>query len=137
MKKSKNIFRTIVAFCLVIVIMAPMCIPASARASDYLALYYGSVSKEGNTVYVDFGVTGTRTWENIGALTIYVYKVNGTLVKVFRHETTPGMLGHNTGFQAGYVSFVGEANAHYKAYISVYAGPGDDGDNRWFWAYEE
>lgn len=135
-RKSKKLLRLITAICLMCMLVAALSTVAYARASYYLSSYSGCVSKEGNTVYVDFNVCGTHAWENIGALSIRVYKEDGTWVKTFLHESTPGMLSHNTAFGSGYVSFTGNANTRYKAYICAYAGPGDDGDSRYFWVFE-
>lgn len=136
----KNRTNRYVRFLTVLVLAAamivPMCVPASARASYYLASYGGSVSKSGSTVYVSFAVTGTGTMDDIGALSITVYKEDDTWVKTFRYDTTSGMLDHNTGFHAGTVSFTGNANTTYKAYVGVYAGKNGGGDNRYFWVYE-
>lgn len=134
--KMNHYMRFLTVLVLSITMIVPMCIPAFARASDYLASYGGSVSKSGSTVYVNFSVMGTGTMEDIGALSIKVYKEDGTWVKTFRHDTTSGILGHNTGFKAGTVSFTGNANTTYKAYVGVYAGKNGGGDTRYFWVYE-
>lgn len=136
LNRTNKLRRLLVVICTICLLISAISITAFARASDYLSRYSGYVSKVGNTIYVDFDVCGTRAWENIGALTINVYKTDGTLVKTFRHEATPGMLSHNTAFGSGYVSFTGDANTHYKAYICAYAGPDDGGDSRYFWVFE-
>lgn len=137
MKNSMNHYvRLLTVLVLAAVMVVPMCIPVLARASDYLANYGGSVSKSGSTVYVSFSVSGTGPMDDIGALSIKVYKEDGTWVKTFLHESTSGMLGHNTYFKAGTVSFTGNANTTYKAYVGVYAGKNGGGDNRYFWVYE-
>lgn len=137
MKNRVNHYvRFLTVLVLAVAMVVPMCIPASARASYYLASFGGSVSKSGSTVYVSFFVTGTGTMEDIGALSITVYKEDGTWVKTFQHDTTSGMLGHNTGFKSGTVSFTGNANTTYKANVGVYAGKNGGGDNRYFWVYE-
>lgn len=134
--RMKRMVRFLVVLTLVVAMIIPMCIPAYARASNYLMSYGGSVSKSGSTVYVSFFVTGTGTMDDIGALSIKVYKEDGTWVKSFLHESTSGMLGHNTGFKSCTVSFTGNANTTYKAYVGVYAGKNGGSDTRYFWVYE-
>lgn len=132
----KNALRFVVVAALIVAMIIPMSVPAFARASDYLMSYGGSVYKSGSTVYVSFSVTGNGTMDDIGALSIMVYKEDGTWVKTFLHNTTPGMLAHNTGFHAYTVSFTGDANTTYKANVGIYAGKGGTGDNRYLWVYE-
>lgn len=132
----KNIVRFFIVLTLVTVMIIPMCVPAFARASDYLMSYGGSVCKSGSTVYVNFSVMGTGTMDDIGALSITVYKKDGTWVDTFQHNTTSGMIDHNTGFHAGTVSFTGDANTTYKAYVGVYAGKNGGSDTRYYWVYE-
>lgn len=134
--KMNHYMRFLTMLILIVAMIVPMCVPAFARASDYIASFGGSVCKSGSTVYVNFYVTGTRTMEDIGALSIMVYKEDGTWVKTFLHESTSGMIDHNTGFHAGTVSFTGNANTTYKAYVGIYAGKNGGGDNRYFWVYE-
>lgn len=134
--RMRNIVRFFVVLTLVAAMIIPMCVPAFARASDYLLSYGGFVSKSGSTVSVSFSVSGTGTMDDIGALSIKVYKEDGTWVKTFLHNTTSGMLAHNTSFHAGTVSFTGDANTTYKAYVGFYAGKNGGGDNRYLWVYE-
>lgn len=137
---QQKFVRQIFISALVVLILISMSVPAFARASDYLVSYGGSVYKSDSTVYVSFAVTGTSTMDDIGALSIMVYESSDgehySLKSTFRHEATSGMLAHNTGFKAGTISFAGSVNKTYKAYICVYAGKNNDGDSRWFWAYE-
>lgn len=132
----KNALRFVVVAALIVAMIIPMSVPAFARASDYLMSYGGSVYKSGSTVYVNFSVTGNGTMDDIGALSIMVYKADGTWVKTFLHESTSGMMAHNTYFHAGTVSFTGNANTTYKAYVGVYAGKNGGSDSRYFWVYE-
>lgn len=132
----KNIVRFFAVFTLITAMIIPMCVPAFARASDYLMSFGGSVYNSGSTVYVSFFVTGAGTMEDIGALSITVYKEDGTWVKTFQHDTTSGMIDHNTGFHAGTVSFTGDANTTYKANVGIYAGKNGGSDTRYFWVYE-
>lgn len=134
--RMKHTVRFFAVLTLVVAMIIPMCIPAYARASNYLMSYGGSVSKSGSTVTIGFYVTGAGTMDDIGALSITVYKEDGTWVKTFQHDTTSGMLGHNTYFKSGTVSFTGDANTTYKANVGVYAGKNGGGDNRYYWVYE-
>lgn len=143
---AKRILRGLVALCLICVLFTPTVAFAAVRppiepqASDYLAGYYGYVSKSGNTIQPVFGVSGTGMMEKIGATEIYLYEstdgVNYTMVKSFRHANYSNMMAYNTSGHASYMSYSGNANYTYKAYICVFAGRNGGGDARYFWAYQ-
>lgn len=142
----KRIFRYIAALCLICVLITPNVVfaavrpPVEPQASDYLSTYHGYVSKSGNTIQPVFSVTGTGRMENIGAYSIHLYEsqdgTNYTLVKTFVHENYSNMMAHNTSAHASYMSYSGNANYTYKAYICVFAGRNGGGDARYFWGYE-
>lgn len=143
---TARIFRGIIALCLICVLFIPTVAfaavkpPVSPQASDYLAGYYGYVSKSGNTIQPVFSVSGTGRMENIGAYSIYLYEsrdgTNYTLVKTFNYESYSNMMAYNTSSHASYLSYSGNANYTYKAYICVFAGRNGGGDARYFWGYE-
>ena len=138
-QRKHAFFRTI-AFLLVIVLVVPMGVSASAqpRASYYLSSYNAYVYLPGNgEVRVYFNVQGTDDMDELGALSIYIYEstdgTNWTWKDTFKHNTTPGMLGYNDYLYASHVTYNGVAGRYYKAYVCVWAGKDGDGDTRYFW----
>lgn len=143
---TARVFRGIIALCLICILFTPTVAfaairpPIEPQASDYLAGYYGYVSKSGNTIQPVFSVSGTGVMENIGAYSIHLYEsqdgTNYNLVKTFVHENYSNMMAHNTSHHSGYLTYYGNANCTYKAYICVFAGKNGGGDARYFWAYQ-
>lgn len=137
--KSNNFAIRIIAFILVITLVAP--IGASAvqpRASDYLSAYSAYIYLPGDgEVRVYFNVQGTRTMDELGALSIAIYEstdgTNWSWKKTFTHDSTSGMLGYNDFYHSGYVSYNGVAGRYYKAYVCIWAGKDGDGDTRYFY----
>lgn len=141
-KRSVSI-RTL-AILLVLVLVVPMSAAAvvQPRASAYLSSYNAYVYLPGDgEVRVYFNVEGTRTMDEIGALTIKIYECSTnssnlddwTWKKTFKHDTTSGMLGYDDFYHSGYVSYDGTAGKYYKAYVCVWAGIDGAGDTRYFW----
>ncbi len=143
--KKNRFFRCLVALCLICAMMAPVCAsaavipPANPQASYYLAGYRGYITRSGNTVQVTFSVTGTNTMDDIGVLSIKLYEStdgnNYYWVKTFQHDTTSGMLGHNTSYKSGTVNYSGYASRYYMADICFYAGDSTGHDTRYYITY--
>lgn len=76
--------------------------------------------------------------DEIGALNIKVYESTDneswTLVKTFKHNTTPGMLGADKIYYSSYVEYAGTIGRYYKAYVCLWAGKDGDGDTRYMWS---
>lgn len=138
--------KKIIAVSLVLFITSAMVVPVHADTKDlvqpfsspYLSNYSGSVYAAGNgVVQVWYDVTGTRTLQDIGSLSILLYESMDNTdfywVETFRHINNPIMLGHNTGFYSSHVSYNGVVGRYYKAYIGIYGGDGTNGTNRYFW----
>lgn len=110
----------------------------SPRASDYLAAYTAYIcAMGGGDLEIWFEITGTRTWADIGALTIYLYEStdnsNFYWVKTFQFTEYENMLWHDSFFCMDHVDYEGIPGRYYKAYVQVWAGPEDTGDTRYFW----
>lgn len=141
----KRFFASIVSFCLICAMAVPSVAfaavnpPAETHASDYIAGYFGYISKSGNTIQPVFSVSGTGMMEEIGATQLYLYEstdgVNYNMVKSYRHSNYSNMLAYNTSYHGGYMTYEGNANYYYKAYVCVYAGRNGGGDARYFWIY--
>lgn len=109
-----------------------------ARASLYLDSYSAYPYAAGaGKVQIWFSVTGTRTMDDIGALTIQVYEStdnsNWTWVQSYSNANYPRMLGHDTVYYSGHVDYQGRTGRYYKAYVCIWAGKDGGGDNRYFW----
>ena len=143
-RKNSRFLVKIIALILVISMCAPIGAKAAApetaepRASAYLMAYTAYIcAMGGGNLEIWFDVTGTGTWADIGAVTIYLYEStdnqNWYWVETFLYEDYDGMLEHNTYFCMNYVPYEGVPGRYYKAYVQVWAGPEDGGDTRYFW----
>ena len=56
-----------------------------------------------------------------------------TTVKTFTKSGTPSLMGYNTDYHSGHVTYQGVAGRYYKAYVCVWGGDNGAGDNRYFW----
>lgn len=141
----KRLFTSIVTFCLICAMNVPTVAfaavnpPADTHASNYIAGYFGYIAKSGNTIQPVFSVSGTGMMEEIGATEIYLYEsvdgVNYSMVKSYRDSNYPNMIAFNTSGHASYMTYEGNANYYYKAYVCVFACRNGGGDARYFWIY--
>ena len=111
---------------------------AALEASDYLSYYNAYITKNGNTIKVNFQVQGTRVMDKVGVTEIYLYEktsTNGswTLVKTYLY-TNPlyadAMMDTNISYKDDYVSYSGNSSYQYKAYVTVYAEKDGGSDSR-------
>ena len=134
----------IVSFILILALLSPIqafaAVPdiAEPMASDYLAGYGAYIHPVGSyDIQIWWNVIGTGGMADIGVLTIHLYKstdnVNWTWVKTFTHDVYPHMLDHNTGQGINRVTYFGDSACYYKAYVTIYAGDGTNGDSRYIW----
>lgn len=142
--KKRSHFLRIVAFCLAVIMAAPIYAsaaaiqPAQTRASDYLTSYQAYTYCAGTgKMQVWFDVTGVNYMDDIGALSIYLYEStdnsNWTQVKYFSHAVYTDMLGHDKIYYASHVDYQGVIGRYYKAYVCIWAGKDGGGDTRYFW----
>ena len=107
-------------------------------ASDYLIDYTAYICAMGEgDLEIWWEVTGTRTWADIGVLTVYLYEStdnsNFYRVDTFRFTDYPNMLWHDNYICVDHVAYEGVPGRYYKAYIEIWAGPEDGGDVRYIW----
>ena len=142
-RKRAGIIR-FVAMVLVMVLTLPIGIRAAVAdtvqpcASDYLNSYNAYIyAAGGGKIQVWFTVTGTRTQEALGALTIQLYEStdNSTWkwVKAYSHNNYPNMMGYDTAYHSGHVDYQGVAGRYYRAYVCIWGGGMTIGDNRYFY----
>ena len=122
-KKAARIIALIMALTLLLASTAF----AAVNASDYINATSAWITRDGNTVEVDFWIVGTNTMDQIGVKYIYLYEKNGyswNLVKTFAY-TNPvyaaTLMDTNTGVHGGYVTYEGSATKSYYANCRFYA----------------
>ena len=111
---------------------------ATMDASQYLSFYAAYITKNGNTIKVNFQVEGTRIMDYVGVTEIYLYEransnSSWTLVKTYLY-TDPiyasAMMDSNTSYKDDYVSYSGNSSYQYVAYVTVYAEKDGGSDSR-------
>ncbi len=142
--KKKSAIIRIAVMLLVVALTLPIGAQAAVvetvqpYASDYLGSYNAYVYPAGGgKIQVWFTVTGTRTLEALGALTIQIHEStdnsNWTLVRAFSHKYNPDMMGYNDYYHSGHVDYQGVAGRYYRAYVCIWGGGMTVGDNRYFY----
>ena len=133
--------RTIALLLTLVLLVNIYTVSASAvepRASDYLCSYQAFVHPAGNgEVQVWFTVTGDNYMDDIGALTIGIYKETDTggweHMVTFNHMYYPDMMAQNDIQHISHVSYQGVVGETYRAYVCIWAGKDGGGDTRYFW----
>ena len=143
-KKSCSFLVRIIAFILIISLSAPIDTRAAApetagtNASAYLAAYTAYIcAMGGGDLEIWFEVNGTRTWHDIGVLSIYLYEStdnsNFYWVRTLQFTEYENMLWHDNFYCVDHVDYDGVPGRYYKAYVQIWAGPEDAGDTRYIW----
>ena len=142
-KKSRFLVKLIA-----IALVASLCAPIGAQAampetvqpmaSAYLATYTAYICAMGDgDLEIWWEVTGTGTWADIGVLRVYLYESTDNSsfywVDTFKFTDYPNMLWHNNFFSMDHVDYEGIPGRYYKAYVQIWAGPEDGGDQRYIW----
>lgn len=145
---QKRHFIVIITLTIAMAIMLPTNVSAAIKeptmpyASDYLASYNSYVCAMGDgRLEIWFSVAGNDYMDDVGTLTISLYESEDqstwTRVKTYTNGTNPEMLGHGVIQYNNYVSYQGVAGRYYKAYVTIWAGIGDNGDARYMWTTVE
>lgn len=122
-KKSFRVLALVIALTLLLSTAAF----AAINASAYITATNAFITRNGNTVEVDFWIVGTDTMDQIGIKYIYLYEKNGyswNLVKTFAYTNpiySATLMDSNTGAHAGYVTYSGSAYKNYYADCRFYA----------------
>ena len=143
-RRKSHFFVKLIAIALVISLCAPIgaqaAMPETVQplASAYLWDYTAYICAMGDgDLEIWWEVCATRTLADVGVLTIYLYEStdnsNFYWVKTFAFTDYPHMLLHNDYFSMDCVSYEGVPGRYYKAYVQVWAGPEDGGDQRYIW----
>ncbi len=122
----KNSIR-ILALIVVLTLMLSTVAFAAMNASEYINSTSGWITRDGNTVEVNFYITGAGMMDKIGLKYIYLYELNGNtwgLVAIYNY-TNPTfeatLMGTNKTMHSGYVTYSGSANKQYYASCWFYA----------------
>ena len=122
-KKILRVIALVIALTLLLTTVAF----AATEASAYIAVTSAWISRDGNTVEVNFYIIGTGTMDLIGVKKIYLYENNGytwSLVHTFDYTNptyTSILMDSSTSAHAGYVTYSGSANKSYAATCYFYA----------------
>ena len=142
-KKSRFLVK-LIAIALVVSLCAPIgaqaAMPETVQpmASAYLWSYTAYICAMGDgNLEIWWEVTGTRTWADIGVLTVSLYEStdnsNFYWVKAFDWTDYSNMLWHDDYICVDHVDYEGVPGRYYKAYVQIWAGPEDGGDTRYIW----
>lgn len=122
-RKTTRIIALIIALMLMLSTVAF----ASMTASEYINATSAWITRDGNTVEVNFYIIGTGTMDQIGLTCVDLYESvpNGwDLVKTFDctdSQYHDAMLTLNSGLHAGYLTYSGSASKSYYATCYFYA----------------
>lgn len=117
----------IIAFILALTLILSTVAFAAMTESDYIAVTSAWITRDGDTVEVNFYIIGTNTMDMIGVKYIYLYERNGntwSLKKTFNYTDsnyTTTMMGYTTGMKSGNVTYEGSASKDYYAVCRFYA----------------
>ena len=123
MKKTKILSL----FLLICITASLLCMPASARSSNYLDAYRVVLTPQsGGKIAITVDVDGIRSMTQIGASTIYLYEsTNGTdftRIKTYDHEKYPIMMGSGIHWLEDIATYYGVVGRYYYATAYCYAG---------------
>jgi len=105
-------------------------------ASDYIRSYSASTYRTGpGNIKVTFEIGGTRTMDDIGSTSIYLYELNGTswsLVQTFLYTQSSysHIMTSNTAVHSASVTYAGTSGKQYYATVYLWAGRNGGGDSR-------
>ena len=122
-KRNIRLLALIIALILILSTVAS----AAYNASAYIAATNTWISRDGDTITVNFYIVGTNIMDMIGVKKIYLYEKTGNtwyLVETYDYTDTnyaAEMMGYNAGFKSGGVDYSGSASKCYYADVRFYA----------------
>ncbi len=117
----------IIAFLVILTLLLSTAAFAAINASEYITMTNAWITRNGNTVKVNFTIVGTDTMDQIGVKYVYLYEKNGntwSLVKTFAYTNSQyaaTMMASSVSAHAGYLSYSGSASKDYFASCRFYA----------------
>lgn len=118
--------------CLILVFALCMAIPVAAEeTAPYASSYFTSHNtylwnKTSTSFEVWFSITAVATMDELGVDYIDIEKstdgVNWSVVKTYTKEDYPNLIGYNTAYHSGHVTYSNvQAGCQYRAYVKFYA----------------
>ena len=122
----KNSIRIVAIILVLMLVLSPAAF-AAMNASEYINATNAWITRDGDTVEVNFYITGKGAMDKIGVKYIYLYELNGNtwgLVAIYNY-TNPTfeatLMGTNKSLHSGYLTYAGYANKQYYASCWFYA----------------
>jgi len=123
---KKNSIRIVALIMVLILVLSPAAL-AAMNASEYINATNAWITRDGNTVKVNFYITGNGMMDKIGVKYIYLYELNGNtwgLVAIYNY-TNPTyeatLMDTNTTAHSGNITYSGSLNKQYYASCWFYA----------------
>lgn len=120
----------------VVISIIPTANAAITRASDYF--WYTEISAvptENGEFLVEFDINATKTMEEVGAKSIYIYEQQSDgkyeLVETFTRYNTDGLIDTNTACAYGRVYYQGTPGVKYFATVALYAKDSDGSETKY------
>ena len=107
----------------VCILVTIMCCPAACAAVQsnwYIDSYSSQLTISNGQVRVDFSTYNDRIMSSIGASKVSLYE-DGDLVATFYSSSTPNMVGTNTCYYYGYVTYPANSGSFDYAVVTHYA----------------
>ncbi len=145
MKRKNSLFLRVAAFCLVLILAAPIPVQAASKdpampcVSDYVTSYNIYVERVGSRgeIQIHFNLRAKSIMDDIGVRFIELYEVNSngtlTLLTIFYEKDHSNFMEHNTFYHDSHISYMGSTSKTYRVYAHFWAGKNGDGDNRFKW----
>ena len=122
----KNTVR-VIAFIIVLMLLLTTAAFAAVEASEYIAATSAWITRDGNTVKVNFYIVGTNMMDQIGVKYIYLYEKTGNawyLVETYEYTDaaySSTMMASSASAKSGQVSYSGLSTKSYYADCRFYA----------------
>lgn len=132
----KNTLKRLLSSVLVVCMFSTLlCVFASARSSYYLDAYRATLTaKSGGKIVVTVNVEARAKMDELGATKIYLYEstdgVRFNLVKTYKCEDYPAMMGSGLDYYEDPVTYSGTSGNQYFAVVYCYAGDSTGHDEK-------
>lgn len=104
-----------------------------ARASQCLSSYSASATAEGVTITIDYLAFATSLADEVGAYKIVIQQKSGSSwsnVQTYESSNMKELLGYDSVFKDGEVTYNGKTGNQYRAIVTIYAKIGSVSDSR-------
>ena len=121
----KKTLRFIVVVAMITIILSTAAF-AAFTSSDYITATSAWITREGDTVGVNFYIVGVGLMDKIGVKYVYLYESGGNnwnLVKTYSYTDlayATTLMNTNSTMKSGYLSYAGSATKNYYAVCYFY-----------------